>query len=251
MIPREAIILVGGLGTRLRPVVRDLPKPLAPVAGRPFLAWLLDRLAAAGLTRVVLATGQLGHLVEAAIGPRHGGLEVLYAPEEQPLGTGGALLAALPRTTGERVFALNGDTWLEADLGALAAHAPAADLVFAARPVADRSRYGSVALEGGRMVGLHGKGETGPGLINAGLYLLRRGLLGGLRTARSLPPAFSFEREVLERPGSLDIRAVPVDGRFIDIGTPEDFAAAQTLLPAWCGSSGGSQPHAPEAPCCP
>lgn len=241
--PREAVVLVGGLGTRLRPVVPDLPKPLAPVVGRPFLAWLLDGLAAAGLTRVVLATGYLGHLVEAAIGPRHAGLDILYAPEDQPLGTGGALFAALARTTGERVFALNGDTWLDADLGALAAHAPAADLVLAVRPVADRTRYGSVVLAGDRLVGLREKGEAGPGLINSGLYLLHRGLLA----KRPLPPAFSFEREVLERPDGLDIRAFRVDGRFIDIGTPGDLAAAQTLLPEWCGP--GGQRAIKDTPC--
>lgn len=228
-LPTEAIILAGGFGTRLRAVVSDVPKPLAPVAGRPFLAWLLDALAKGGLRRIVLATGYLGEMVEAAIGHRHGPMEVTYVREEAPLGTGGSLWAAMAATTGERVFAMNGDTWQAADYAAMAREAPMADLVFAVRPVEDRARYGSVVLEEGRLVGLREKGEAGPGLVNSGIYLLRRDIL----TKRPIQGAFSFEKEVLERPGDLDIRGFTVDGRFIDIGTPEDFARAQTALPEW------------------
>ena len=229
MMPEEAVVLAGGFGTRLRAVVSDVPKPLAPVAGRPFLHWLLDTLAQAGLRRAVLATGYLGEMVEAAVGPSHAGMEVRFIREEAPLGTGGALWAALARTEGERVFALNGDTWLGVDFAAMAAVAPGADLVFAVRPVPDRSRYGSVLLDGDRLVGLQEKGGTGPGLVNGGTYLLQRGLLA----KRPQAGAFSFETEILERPDGLDIRGYPVDGRFIDIGTPEDFARAQSVLPEW------------------
>lgn len=228
-LPGEAIVLAGGFGTRLRSVVSDVPKPLAPVAGRPFLAWLLDALAKGGIRRIVLATGYLGEMVEAAIGPHHGPMEVSYVREEAPLGTGGSLWAAMAATTGERVFALNGDTWQAADYAAMACAAPAADLVFAVRPVEDRARYGSVVLEEGRLVGLREKGEAGPGLVNSGIYLLHRDLLA----KRPIQDAFSFEKEVLERPAGLDIRGFTVDGRFIDIGTPEDFLRAQTALPDW------------------
>ena len=234
MRPDEAIVLAGGFGTRLRAVVSDVPKPLAPVAGRPFLAWLLDTLAQGGIRRVVLATGYLGDMVEAAIGPTHAGMDVRFLREEAPLGTGGALWAALALTEGERVFALNGDTWVGLDLAAMAAAAPGADLVFAVREVPDRARYGSVELDGDRLVGLREKSGTGPGLINAGTYLLRR----DLPAKRPHESAFSFEAEILERPDGLDVRAFPVDGRFIDIGTPEDFARAQTALPAWVASAG-------------
>lgn len=227
--PREAIVLAGGFGTRLRSVVSDVPKPLAPVAGRPFLAWLLDALERGGLRRVVLATGYLGEMVEAAIGPRHGALEIAYVREAAPLGTGGSLWAAMAATTGKRVFALNGDTWQAADYAAMAEAAPKADLVFAVRPVEDRARYGSVVLEEGRLVGLREKGEHGPGLVNSGIYLIRREIL----SKRPIPGAFSFEKEILEKPQGLDIRGFEVDGRFIDIGTPEDFSRAQTALPEW------------------
>ena len=115
----------------------------------------------------------------------------------------------------------------------LAAEAPSADLVLAVRPVADRARYGSVRVEGNRVLGLEEKGPTGPGLVNAGLYVLRR----DLPVRRPFPGAFSLEAEVLSKPDGLDLRAHRTEASFIDIGTPEDFAAAQDLLPRW--ASGG------------
>jgi D-glycero-alpha-D-manno-heptose 1-phosphate guanylyltransferase len=180
-------------------VVSDVPKPLAPVAGRPFLHWLLDTLAAGGIRRVVLATGYLGEMVEAAVGAGHAGMAVSFVREEAPLGTGGALWAAMGCTEGERVFALNGDTWLGVDFAAMARAAPEADLVFAVRPVPDRSRYGSVVLDGDRLVGLREKDGSGPGLVNGGTYLLRRGLL----EKRPLPgPSPSRRRSSSARKGS-------------------------------------------------
>ena len=227
--PGEAVVLAGGLGTRLRAVVSEVPKPLAPVAGRPFLLWLLDGLARQGIFRVVLATGYMAGKVREAIGPRHAGMEILHAEEPAPLGTGGAIWTALGHCGGERVFVLNGDTWLGAALTPIAAQAPAADLVMAVRPVADRSRYGAVRVAGDRVLGLEEKGPGGPGLVNAGLYLMRR----DLPARRPMPAAFSLEAEVLARPGEFDIRAHPTEAPFLDIGTPEDFARAQALIPAW------------------
>lgn len=232
MIPAEAIVLAGGLGTRLRAVVRDVPKPLAPVAGRPFLAWLLDGLARQGVGRTILATGYLGDLVQDALGATHAGMALAYLREEAPLGTGGALYNALRLVEGERVFVLNGDTWLGAPLAPLAEEAPGADLVLAVRPVPDRARYGTVRVEGNRILGLEEKGPSGPGLVNAGLYLARR----DLPERRPMPAAFSLETEVLARPGELDLRAHRTEADFLDIGTPEDFARAQELIPAWAAA---------------
>jgi D-glycero-alpha-D-manno-heptose 1-phosphate guanylyltransferase len=233
-LPAEAVVLAGGLGTRLRPVVSEVPKPLAPVAGRPFLHWLLDGLARQGIGRVVLATGYLGHLIEHSIGRAHAGMEIAYAREETPLGTGGAIWAALSHCAGERVFVLNGDTWLGAALAPIAAQAPAADLVLAVRPVPDRARYGSVLVGAeNRVLGLEEKGHSGPGLVNAGLYLMRR----DLPSRRAMPAAFSLETEVLARPEGLDLRAHRTEAAFLDIGTPEDFGRAQALIPAWASGA--------------
>ena len=227
--PSEAIILVGGLGTRLRAVVSDVPKPLAPIAGRPFLHWLLDGLARQGLRRVVLATGYMAGTVRDIIGESHAGLEVAHAQETTPLGTGGALWSALRLCAGERVIAMNGDTWLGVPLASLAAHAPSADLVMAVRPVADRARFGSVLLSADKVLGVAEKGLDGPGLVNAGVYVVRR----DLPDRRPIPAPFSLETEVLAQPRTLDLRAYVTDAPFIDIGTPEDLAAAQSLIPSW------------------
>ncbi len=231
----EAVVLAGGLGTRLRAVVSDVPKPLAPIAGRPFLHWLLDGLARQGITRVVLATGYLAPMIREAVGEAHAGMTIAHAVEETPLGTGGAIWAALHHCAGARVFVLNGDTWLGAALAPIAGQAPEADLVMAVRPVPDRARYGSVELDAaGRVAGMLPKGGEGPGLVNAGLYIMRR----DLPRRRPMPAAFSFENEILAQPRDLDIRAHPTEADFLDIGTPEDFRRAQTLIPAWAAGQG-------------
>ena len=231
-LPQEAIVLAGGFGTRLRAVVSDVPKPLAPVAGRPFLLWLLDGLARQNITRVILATGYMGELIRDRLGDTHAGMSLVHVREETPLGTGGALFAALSQATSDRAYVLNGDTWLGVALAPLAEDTPAADLVLAVRPVADRARYGSVVVDGNRVLGLEEKGPSGPGLVNAGVYLVRRDL-----PARCpMPSAFSLEAEILSKPGNLNIRAFRTEAPFLDIGTLEDFARAQTLIPEWAGS---------------
>lgn len=225
----EAVILAGGLGTRLRGVVRDVPKSLAPVAGRPFLAWLLDSLAVQRIRRVVLATGYLGDQVQAALGTRWSGMTVEYSREREPLGTGGAIALALKAIEGESCFVLNGDTWLELDYAAFGRVTADADarLGVALAEVPDVMRYGAVKFDGRHLTGFHEKGQSGAGLINAGVYWMRRDLLGGCRTGAAL----SFEREVLVPAVSRE----PVIGYtqtrgFIDIGAPDDFRRAQVVF---------------------
>ena len=227
----DAIVLAGGFGTRLRAVVRDVPKPLAPVAGRPFLAWLIDALAAGGLRRVVLATGYRGDLIEREMGAEQAGVAIACVREAEPLGTGGAIRDALPHTEGDRVLVLNGDTYARVDYAAMAAATAGAGAAMAVHHVPDRSRYGAVMVEDGWVRGFAEKqADAAPGRINCGVYILRRDLAGLRR-----PGAFSFETELLQTmPLKNDVLAAfDVPGPFIDIGTPDDFARAQTLLPAW------------------
>ena len=115
----QAIVLAGGLGTRLRSVVTDLPKPMAPVAGRPFLAWILDRLAQAGFERVVLAVGYRHEAIQQHFGSTYRGMALHYSVEDRPLGTGGALRLAADHVSHWPVFVLNGDTFLEIDYRAM------------------------------------------------------------------------------------------------------------------------------------
>jgi len=224
MAVNEIVILAGGFGTRLRSEVPDLPKPLAPVAGRPFLAYLLDRYAAAGMTRAILATGYMGDVVEQTIGGRWNGMDVLYSREEAPLGTGGAIAAAARHSSGHGLHVCNGDTYLEYSPIALEAAAEGLSMAIALARVPDVSRYGTVDVEQGRVLQFHEKRPGGGGLINAGSYFLSAAALGALPA----DGAFSFEKEVLEPAAAKGLVGALVDtAAFIDIGVPADFHRAQ------------------------
>jgi D-glycero-alpha-D-manno-heptose 1-phosphate guanylyltransferase len=223
----QAVVLAGGRGERLRSVVSEVPKPLAPVNGRPFLAHLLDRLERQGIDRVVLAVGYLQDQIVGAFGDRHGKLRIDYAIEDAPLGTGGGLRQALSMVDEFPAFALNGDTILELDYGAMrrAHDAAGAKLTIALRRVHDASRYGAAVVEEGRLVRFESGGAAKPGLINAGVYLFAENLLA------AEPERFSFERDFLEaRAATLKPLAFETAGYFIDIGVPEDYARAQREL---------------------
>ena len=228
MATDEAIVLAGGFGTRLRGVVDDVPKPLAPVAGRPFLAWVLDRLSAGGMRRCILATGYLSDVIEQRIGARWQKMEIAYSVEPEPLGTGGAIRLASSRLHGDAAHVLNGDTWLEYDPIALEAAARDAGvpMAIALAHVDDVARYGAVDIDidHGRVAGFREKGEAGAGWINAGCYFLGADALAAL-PARD---AFSFEQDVLQpRVQAGAVGAFTATDGFIDIGVPEDYARAQ------------------------
>ncbi len=225
----EAIILAGGFGTRLRAVVSDVPKPLAPVAGRPFLAWLLDRLAASGMRRCILATGYLSELVERDIGASWQGMAIVYSVEPEPLGTGGAIRLAAQQVQGQAVHVLNGDTWLAYSPAALeqATQAAGSSMGIALAQVPDVARYGAVQVQDGRALGFLEKGQQGAGWINAGCYYLSAQALAALPAQA----VFSFEREVLQRRAAAgDVAAFTQTQGFIDIGVPEDYQRAQELF---------------------
>ncbi|MBF0142455.1 MAG: nucleotidyltransferase family protein [Magnetococcales bacterium] len=231
--PREAVVLAGGLGTRLRAVVPDLPKPLAPIQGRPFLSYLLDRLERQGVDRVVLSVGFKGDLFRRTFGDRYRDLDLVYAVEASPLGTAGGIGLGLDAIRGEAAFVLNGDTFFALSLAAMVETRERlrAEIVMGVKPMADCRRYGRVLLSGERVVGFAEKGHPASGLINGGVFLLPTALRPHLRDGTS------FEVDFLER--RLDqwsVAALVDDGHFIDIGIPEDFAAAQSLLPAWTRS---------------
>lgn len=222
----ETIILAGGFGTRLRDVVTDVPKPLAPVAGRPFLAWLLDRLAAQGMRRCILATGYMADVVEHAIGTRWAGMDIVHSVETMPLGTGGAIRRAASLLHGAEAHVLNGDTWLAYAPAALeqATRDAGATLGLALAHVADVGRYGAVDTRAGIVTGFREKGGIGDGWINAGCYFLTANAIAALPEVQ----AFSFESEVLLPMAAAGKVAAWTDTRdFIDIGVPEDYRRAQ------------------------
>jgi NDP-sugar pyrophosphorylase family protein len=225
-----AAILAGGLGTRLQSVVADVPKALAEVAGRPFVAYLLDQLDAVGIQNVVLCTGYKAQALVEEFGASYRGLKLLYSKEASPLGTGGALRHALERLTSDPVMVLNGDSYCSVDLAAFANwHAQSGAVAsLALAEVADSSRYGQVRVDNrGAVTGFAEKAASGgSGWINAGIYLLSQQLL------RSLPATapLSLEREVFPQWVGRGLFGFGNRTQFIDIGTPESYALAGQVL---------------------
>jgi D-glycero-alpha-D-manno-heptose 1-phosphate guanylyltransferase len=240
----EAIILAGGLGTRLASRLSGVPKPMAPIAGRPFLEILLNQLKEAGCTRVLLSVGHLHAVIRDHFGQSYGGMRIDYAVEETPLGTGGAIRNALALAREDAVLVLNGDTFLEADYAAMMRFHRSEDagMTMAVAWQDDVARYGGVVVSDRRVVGFQEKGRAGAGQshagqshagqshagwINAGSYVLNR----DFEWPAELEGRFSFEKEVLAlRVSELRPAAFIVSGYFLDIGVPEDFDRAQTEL---------------------
>jgi len=223
----EVLILAGGLGTRLRSEVPNLPKPLAPVNGRPFLSYLLDRYASVGMRRCILATGYLAEMIQRAVGARWAGMEIVYSQEDAPLGTGGAIAAAAHLTVGSGLHVCNGDTYLIYAPPALEAAAANGGIAIALAHVEDVSRYGAVAVSKGQVLHFEEKRAGGAGFINAGSYFLDTEALSRLPQGR----AFSFEKDVLEPEAAGGrVGALVETSGFIDIGVPSDFRRAQSLF---------------------
>lgn len=235
----DVVILAGGLGTRLQPVINDRPKPMAEVCGHPFLAHLLQQVAGFGARSVLLCVAHRAGQVIAHFGSEYptaqGALRLRYVHEEQPLGTGGALRHAVAWLEQETVLVLNGDSYCEADLAAFRhwhQSRPAA-ISLVLTPVADSSRYGQVRVAAdGKVEGFTEKAAgAGPGWINAGLYLTSRTVL----TTIPADGPVSLERSVFPQHVGHDLYGWCGGGRFIDIGTPESYEAAAAFFAAPAG----------------
>jgi len=229
----DVIILAGGLGTRLRSVVSDVPKCMAPVGGRPFLAWILQWMERFDVAHIVLSLGYLNEVVTDWIHNEYKGkTPVDWVIEETPLGTGGGIRLAMSKVKSDRAIILNGDTFFNVDLNAFHSFSKEADtpLAVALKPMTDFDRYGSVTLSAdGRITSFNEKKHCDKGLINGGIYCIdsRAGLFDGM------DQKFSFEKEILEpMSASGNIAGFISDGSFIDIGIPQDYNLAQTFLPA-------------------
>jgi D-glycero-alpha-D-manno-heptose 1-phosphate guanylyltransferase len=226
---KEAIVLAGGFGTRLRSILADKPKPMAPINGRPFLAILLEQIAKQGIQRVVLSVGYKAADIMNYFGKSFAGIEIEYEIETQPLGTGGAVRASLARCTNDPVLILNGDTFLELDMVVLDALWSRYQVpLIVAREVEDTTRYGRLRTCDERVIGFEEKTFGGPGLINAGVYVFPRSLL------ETFPDSSSFALEsdfLAQYVHCHEFRLYVSNGYFIDIGVPEDYERAQHELP--------------------
>ncbi len=229
---REAIVLAGGFGTRLRSIVSDVPKPMAPVKGRPFLDYLFVMLIDAGFQHVVLSTGYKHEVIYGHYQNRFLTLNISYAQEQEPLGTGGGVLNALQLCTGDDVAVLNGDTLFEADFDKLYSQHRCNNSMLSVvlRQVSDTSRYGSVGIDAdGRIISFAEKSSAqGAGLVNGGIYLLKNSLLQPFAVGQK----FSFEVDVMQKMYKDKLfLGIPDDGFFIDIGIPDDYRRAQCEFP--------------------
>ena len=223
----KAVVLVGGLGTRLAGVTSDLPKPMAPIGGRPFLEYLLDYLVEQDSEGAILAVSYKWEVIREHFGYVYQGMSLNYSVEDEPLGTGGAIRQALAGLPDAEVVVLNGDTLFRVDLKAMADihRNNGKRLTIALKQVADSGRFGRVEVStDGVITNFLEKVRGGPGWINGGVYVLNRDLF----TDFSMPVRFSFEQDLVEpNIDGIRPRAFKSDAYFIDIGIPEDYQRAQ------------------------
>jgi len=229
---KEAIILAGGLGTRLRKVLEDIPKPMAPIQGVPFLKYLFWYLKTfPSIEKLILSVSYKKEIVMDYFGSSYEGFEVEYAVEETPLGTGGAIKNAFKLVKGNTALVLNGDTLFKVDLAEFVrlAFGVPFHIAIALKPIAQAGRYGSIELTPeGRIKSFKEKEEQQKALINGGMYLVKKEVFDLVKT----PDKFSFEKDFLEKYlDKLRVYGFVFDSYFIDIGIPEDYERAKKELP--------------------
>lgn len=225
-----AAILAGGFGTRLQSVVSDRPKVLAEVTGKPFMVYLLEQLSSAGIRKAVICTGYMADKIQECFGDAYDSLEIIYSREDEPLGTGGALRLALPYLSSEIILVMNGDSYIDTDLSIYVdwfseGEQEAAVLLTC---VDDTSRYGSVKINKNKIIAsFEEKCENlGPGWINAGIYLLRKSLIASIPAGKF----YSLECDLFPQLSGKELYGFCSEGRFIDIGIPESYTAAQDFF---------------------
>ncbi len=222
-----ALILAGGLGTRLQSILPDRPKVLAPVAGRPFLSYLLDQLISTGFRHVILCSGYKGKKIRAAFGDKYGRLNIWYSQEPEPLGTGGALRFGLPLVSTESVLITNGDSYVNCNLTDYLdwyfENEFQASLLLTY--LSDTSRYGRVEVDDEGSIAKFDEKSTshGPGWVNAGVYIFSRNLIESIPMGQP----FSLERQFFPSLIGRGLHGFRTKGAFIDIGTPESYARAE------------------------
>ena len=226
---KEAIILAGGMGTRLREVVPDLPKPMAPVNVKPFLYYLLLWLRKYNFDKLIISAGYKSDTILKYFGNAFEDIQIEYAVEKKPLGTGGAIRFAMKKTTAKEILIVNGDTWFPVDIDKFySVHLKSkSQFSIALKEMKNFLRYGSVECIDNTILKFNEKKLCSEGLINGGIYLISRHLL----ESGNYPEVFSLEKDLLEKEaGSGLLHCQVFDAPFIDIGIPEDYRKAQTLF---------------------
>jgi len=226
---QTAIILAGGFGTRLQSVVSDLPKPMAPINGEPFLNFQLGYLKHYGIKKIIFSVGYLADKIETYYKSSYQGLEISYVLERTPMGTGGGIRLAMQTCNDEYALVLNGDSFFDFDLHEFfKLHInETSQFSLSLRKVNDSSRYGTIETDAtDRIVTFKEKTNLAQeGKINAGVYILNKE-----QYLQHTKPEinFSIEKDFFEKHlSTLSIKGFEFNGYFIDIGIPEDYAKAQ------------------------
>lgn len=227
---REAIILAGGFGTRLKSIVNELPKPMALIKNKPFLIYLLNQLHKYHFDRIILAAGYKYEVLESYFGSSYKGIELVYSVEKEPLGTGGAIFKASGLIASDYYFVLNGDTFFEVDFDNMERifNKNKSGLMVALKPMINFDRYGAVVISDDKVLSFNEKKFCEKGLINGGTYLISCNWLKEQAPGNT----FSIEKDILEKKVSTEnITYYISDSYFIDIGLPEDYFKAIEELP--------------------
>jgi D-glycero-alpha-D-manno-heptose 1-phosphate guanylyltransferase len=228
---KEAIILAGGFGTRLKSVVSEVPKPMALINGIPFLSFLLEQLHKNDFAKVIIAAGYKSEIIEAYYGTSFKETRLLYSIEKEPLGTGGAIFEATSMIESDYFFVLNGDTFFNIDFSNMEETflKGKSGLSVALKAMINSDRYGTVNITGERITSFNEKAFCEKGLINGGIYLINKNWF----KQRVVGKVFSFEKDILEKEVKKEkITYYISDSYFIDIGVPKDYFKAVEELPA-------------------
>jgi len=225
-----AVILAGGFGTRLRQVVSDRPKVMAEINGKPFIAYILDQLVAAGIDRVIISIGYMADIVGNTIGARYNGLHVDYSREETPLGTAGALKLAGPAVSTEYCLVMNGDSYTEFDpiLFFMTHKQKNANITLLVKTVDDTTHFGIIQMNEQNEINkfMEKERSTGTGLINAGIYIMKTSVLQKIPDKAPCSLEYDFFPAMIGK----NIYGYEAKGRFIDIGTPESYLEAEKFF---------------------
>ncbi len=226
----DVIILAGGMGTRLREIVSDVPKPMAPIKDKPFLEYLLNWLSGySSVTKFVLAVGYKSEVIVQHFGDSFKGIPVCYINELEPLGTGGAIANALKACDSDDVLIINGDTYFPINIDSFEEfhHTNKKPISIALKKMEEFERYGTVDINQNSIVKFNEKMYCRKGLINGGIYIISKKWLEG----KNYPAKFSFEKDTLEKNVSENSLGGKVfEDIFIDIGIPEDYAKATSII---------------------
>jgi D-glycero-alpha-D-manno-heptose 1-phosphate guanylyltransferase len=227
---KEAVILAGGLGTRLKTMVSDIPKPMALIRNLPFLLYLLEHLHKYKFEKIILAAGYKYEVIESYFGTSYKNMKLVYSVENVPLGTGGAISKASGLISSDYFFVLNGDTYFELDFDRMEETfiKSKSGLMIALKPMTSFDRYGSVVTSGEKIISFNEKRFCEKGLINGGIYIIMKDWLN----EKAIGNVYSFEKDILEKvvPGE-KVAYYISDNYFIDMGVPEDYIKASEELP--------------------